>query len=97
MRTTVASASPFSPGFRRTEAVRLTCSGSGAAHAFGAGAAPGAGVGAAAAGGGAECEQPNAATPSAAAIVVTVAILANAVNPEPFAHMFGAGSLPAKG
>src|SRR3569623_1609004 len=36
MRTTVASASPFTPGLRRGEAVRLRRSGSGAAHGGGA-------------------------------------------------------------
>src|SRR3569833_485252 len=95
MRTTVASASPFSPGFRRCEAVTVRRSGSGAAHGLAAGAVAdpaGAGV---AAGGGALCGHPDmAGTPPNP---TNAAVVANPLSRVAFARMFRARSLPANG
>src|SRR3569623_1961078 len=95
MRTTVASASPFSPGFRRCEAVTVRRSGSGAAHGLAAGAVAdpaGAGV---AAGGGALCEHPNMASPTPNPTIA--AVVANPLSRVAFARKYRARSKPAKG
>src|SRR5712672_2428340 len=81
MRTTVASASPFSPGFRRADARTFTRKGSGVVHG-------------AAAGGGGECE--HASRNSADSAASPAHRNANPANPKRLAPIPARRSLPAK-